>query len=66
MLGNASFTKGEKVTIIAGTFTAFTGTVEKVDEIRRRLKVKVSVFIKEISVDLSFSEVQKLSFTERK
>lgn len=66
MLGQASFKKGEKVRIIAGAFTAFTGTVEKVDEIRKRLKVKVSIFIKEISVDLNFSEVQKLTFTERK
>ncbi len=61
-----SFQKGETVRIVAGAFTAFTGKVKEIDEIRKRLKVRVSVFTKETLIDLSFSEVQKLSFTEDK
>lgn len=55
---------GDMVQIRAGAFQAFTGRVEEVDELTATLKVRVDIFGRPAPVELRFSDVKKISFTE--
>lgn len=53
------FQKSETIRIIDGPFTNFVGAVDEVDIDHGRLKVMVSIFGRQTSVELSFYQVEK-------
>lgn len=50
---------GEAVKVIDGPFASFIGTVEAVDEQRRKLTVAVKIFGRRTPMELSFTQVEK-------
>jgi transcriptional antiterminator NusG len=54
------FEAGNKVRIKEGPFENFDGTVESVDSNKWMLKVKVSIFGRDTSVEMEFSKVEKI------
>lgn len=50
---------GEVVKIKAGLFEDFTGTVQNIDQEKRKLKVFVSMFSRETLVELEFDQVER-------
>ena len=64
MKPSPSFSVGEVVRIRSGPFQAFTGRVEEVDNSKSTLKVLVAIFGRNEPIELGFTEVEKLGFTE--
>ena len=54
------FTTGETVKVIDGPFNGFNGTVEKVNEEKRKLEVMVKIFGRKTPLELSFMQVEKV------
>ncbi len=54
-----SFEIGERVKVIDGPFTNFTGVVEEMNLERGKLKVMVSIFGRQTPVELEFVQVEK-------
>ncbi len=54
------FLQGESVKITDGPFNDFVGTVEEVDEDKKKVKVIVKIFGKDTPVELSFYQVSKV------
>jgi transcription termination/antitermination protein NusG len=54
------FEPGNKVRIKEGPFENFDGTVESVDSTKWMLKVKVSIFGRDTSVEMEYSKVEKI------
>lgn len=54
------FTLGETVKVIDGPFNGFNGTVEKVNEEKRKLEVMVKIFGRKTPLELSFMQVEKV------
>ena len=54
------FARNDRVSIVDGPFTGFSGTVEEVNEDRATLKVMVTIFGRATPVELDFIQVQKL------
>ncbi len=53
------FTRNDRVSIVDGPFTGFTGTVEEVNEDRSTLKVMVTIFGRGTPVELEYFQVKK-------
>ena len=54
------FTTGENVKVIDGPFNGFTGSIEKVNEDKRKLEVMVKIFGRKTPLELSYMQVEKL------
>ena len=54
------FRAGENVKVIDGPFNGFDGTIEKINEEKRKLEVMVKIFGRKTPLELSYMQVEKL------
>ena len=54
------FTTGESIKVVDGPFNGFTGTVEQVNEDKRKLQVMVKIFGRKTPLELSYMQVEKI------
>lgn len=54
------FVLGETVKVIDGPFNGFNGTVEKINEEKRKLEVMVKIFGRKTPLELSYMQVEKV------
>ena len=54
------FSRGENVKVIDGPFNGFNGSIEKVNEEKRKLEVMVKIFGRKTPLELSYMQVEKL------
>ena len=54
------FTLGETIKVVDGPFNGFNGTVEKINEEKRKLEVMVKIFGRKTPLELSFMQVEKV------
>jgi transcriptional antiterminator NusG len=57
---NIPFTVGETIKVIDGPFNGFNGTVEKINEEKRKLEVMVKIFGRKTPLELGFVQVEKV------
>ena len=55
-----TFEKGESIRVIDGPFNGFDGTIEKVNEEKRKLEVMVKIFGRKTPLELSYMQVEKI------
>lgn len=53
------FVIGEPVKVMAGPFNGFSGTVEEIDDDKKKLKVMVKIFGRNTPVELNYFQVEK-------
>jgi transcriptional antiterminator NusG len=58
--GAITYTLGETVKVTDGPFNGFNGTVEKINEEKRKLEVMVKIFGRKTPLELSFMQVEKV------
>lgn len=58
---NIPFIIGETVKVIDGPFNGFNGTIEKINEEKRKLEVMVKIFGRKTPLELSYLQVEKES-----
>jgi len=57
---NIPFSLGENVKVIDGPFNGFNGTIEKINEEKRKIEVMVKIFGRKTPLELSFMQVEKV------
>ena len=57
---NIPFVTGETIKVIDGPFNGFNGTVEKINEEKRKLEVMVKIFGRKTPLELSYMQVEKV------
>ena len=57
---NVPFIVGETVKVIDGPFNGFNGSVEKINEEKRKLEVMVKIFGRKTPLELSYMQVEKI------
>lgn len=57
---NIPFVIGESIKVIDGPFNGFNGTIEKINEEKRKLEVMVKIFGRKTPLELSFMQVEKM------
>ena len=55
------FVRGETVKVIDGPFNGFDGTIEKINEEKRKLEVMVKIFGRKTPLELNYMQVEKIS-----
>ncbi len=55
------FIIGETVKVIDGPFNGFDGSIEKINEEKRKLEVMVKIFGRKTPLELSYMQVEKIS-----
>lgn len=58
---SVQFSRNDRISIVDGPFTGFTGTVEEVNADRNTLKVMVTIFGRGTPVELEYFQVKKAS-----
>jgi len=58
---NIPYVVGESIKVIDGPFNGFTGSIEKINEEKRKLEVMVKIFGRKQPLELSFLQVEKES-----
>ena len=56
---NIPFVVGETVKVIDGPFNGFNGTIEEINEEKKKLQVMVKIFGRKTPLELSFLQVEK-------
>ena len=56
---NIPFVVGETVKVIDGPFNSFVGTIEEINEEKKKLQVMVKIFGRKTPLELSFMQVEK-------
>jgi transcription termination/antitermination protein NusG len=56
---NIPFVLGETVKVIDGPFNGFNGTIEEINEEKKKLQVMVKIFGRKTPLELSFMQVEK-------
>ena len=56
---NIPFVVGETVKVIEGPFNGFNGTIEEINEEKKKLQVMVKIFGRKTPLELSFMQVEK-------
>jgi transcriptional antiterminator NusG len=54
------FNIGETIKVIDGPFNGFNGSIENVNEEKRKLEVMVKIFGRKTPLELSFMQVEKV------
>jgi len=54
------FTFSETIKVIDGPFNGFNGTIEKINEEKRKLEVMVKIFGRKTPLELSYMQVEKI------
>ncbi len=54
------FSEGETIKVVDGPFNGFNGTVERVNEEKRKLEVMVKIFGRKTPLELSYMQVEKI------
>ena len=54
------FVKGQTVKVIDGPFNGFDGTIENINEEKRKLEVMVKIFGRKTPLELSYMQVEKV------
>ena len=57
---NIPYSIGETVKVVDGPFNGFNGTIEKINEEKRKLEVMVKIFGRKTPLELSFMQVEKV------
>jgi len=57
---NIPFSIGETIKVIDGPFNGFNGTIEKINEEKRKLEVMVKIFGRKTPLELGFLQVEKI------
>jgi transcriptional antiterminator NusG len=56
---NIPFVVGETVKVVDGPFNGFNGTIEEINEEKKKLQVMVKIFGRKTPLELSFMQVEK-------
>ncbi|WP_185860586.1 transcription termination/antitermination protein NusG [Blattabacterium cuenoti] len=54
------FLVGETIKVIDGPFTGFNGTIEKINEEKRKLELAVLIFGRKTPLELNFTQIEKI------
>ena len=54
------FEIGENIKVIEGPFNGFNGSIEKVNQEKRKLEVMVKIFGRKTPLELSYMQVEKI------